>query len=137
MPGTLIAEARGAIRRILFFTSTALSLAAQEFLVLFLVLGVINGMRFLAPVFPGDRLEIAAVDVLKIAENIAIGEGSFRSRQPSCHGASLVLPNVYRVRDSCFQEPEGWIFDSMERACELGARWSSSANSRFPNTSRR
>ena len=70
MPGTLIVEAFGQSASILFLKSTALGLAPEEFL----VLGVINDMRFLVPVFPGDRLEIA-VEILKIAGDITLVEG--------------------------------------------------------------
>ena len=70
MPGTLIVEAFGQSASILFLKSTALQMRPEEFL----VLGVIKDMRFLAPVLPGDRLEIT-VDVLKIAGDIALVEG--------------------------------------------------------------
>jgi 3-hydroxyacyl-[acyl-carrier-protein] dehydratase len=71
MPGTLIVEAFGQSASILFLKSTGLGLESGQFL----VLGIINNdMRFLAPVFPGDRLEIS-VDILKIAGDIALVEG--------------------------------------------------------------
>lgn len=70
MPGTLIVEAFGQSASILFSRSTAMGLAPGEFL----VLGVINDMRFLVPVVPGDRLEIT-VDIVKIAGDIALVEG--------------------------------------------------------------
>lgn len=70
MPGTLIVEAFGQSASILFLRSTGVSLRPGDFL----VLGVIRDMRFLAPVFPGDRLEIT-VDVLKIAGDITLVEG--------------------------------------------------------------
>lgn len=70
MPGTLIVEAFGQSASILFLRSTGVSLQPGDFL----VLGVIRDMRFLAPVFPGDRLEIT-VDVLKIAGDITLVEG--------------------------------------------------------------
>jgi 3-hydroxyacyl-[acyl-carrier-protein] dehydratase len=70
MPGTLIVEALGQSASILFLKSTTLQMRPEEFL----VLGVINDMRFLAPVIPGDRLEIT-VDILKIAGDITLVEG--------------------------------------------------------------
>jgi 3-hydroxyacyl-[acyl-carrier-protein] dehydratase len=70
MPGTLIVEALGQSASILFSRTTSLGLRPGEFL----VLGVINDMRFLVPVVPGDRLEID-VQILKIAGDIALVEG--------------------------------------------------------------
>jgi 3-hydroxyacyl-[acyl-carrier-protein] dehydratase len=70
MPGTLIVEAFGQSASILFLRSTAAPLQPGEFL----VLGVIRDMRFLAPVVPGDRLEIR-VDIVKIAGDITLVEG--------------------------------------------------------------
>lgn len=70
MPGTLIVEAFGQSASILFSHTTALGLEPGEFL----VLGVINDMRFLSPVVPGDRMDID-VRVLKIAGDIVLVEG--------------------------------------------------------------
>jgi 3-hydroxyacyl-[acyl-carrier-protein] dehydratase len=70
MPGTLIVEALGQSASLLFSHSTSLGMRPGEFL----VLGVINEMRFLVPVVPGDRMEIA-VQVLKIAGDLALVEG--------------------------------------------------------------
>ncbi len=70
MPGTLIVEAFGQSASILFLRSTTAPMLPGEFL----VLGVIREMRFLAPVFPGDRLEIT-VDIVKIAGDITLVEG--------------------------------------------------------------
>ncbi len=70
MPGTLIVEALGQSASILFSRTTSLGLRPGEFL----VLGVINDMRFLVPVVPGDRLKID-VQILKIAGDIALVEG--------------------------------------------------------------
>jgi 3-hydroxyacyl-[acyl-carrier-protein] dehydratase len=70
MPGTLIVEAFGQSASILFLRSSAVPLQAGEFL----VLGVIREMRFLAPVLPGDRLEIS-VDIVKSAGDITLVEG--------------------------------------------------------------
>jgi 3-hydroxyacyl-[acyl-carrier-protein] dehydratase len=71
MPGTLIVEAFGQSASILFSQTTSLGIRPGEFL----VLGVINDMRFLVPVVPGDRMEIA-VQIVKIAGDIALVEGS-------------------------------------------------------------
>jgi 3-hydroxyacyl-[acyl-carrier-protein] dehydratase len=71
MPGTLIVEAFGQSASILFSQTTSLGLRPGEFL----VLGVINDMRFLVPVVPGDRMVIA-VKILKIAGDIALVEGT-------------------------------------------------------------
>jgi 3-hydroxyacyl-[acyl-carrier-protein] dehydratase len=71
MPGTLIVEAFGQSASILFSRTTSLGLRPGEFL----VLGSINDMRFLVPVMPGDRMEIA-VQILKTAGDITLVEGS-------------------------------------------------------------
>ena len=71
MPGTLIVEAFGQSASILFSQTTSLGLRPGEFL----VLGVINEMRFLVPVVPGDRM-IIAVKILKVAGDIALVEGT-------------------------------------------------------------
>ena len=71
MPGTLIVEAFGQSASILFSRTTSLGLKPGEFL----VLGSINDMRFLVPVVPGDRMEIA-VQILKTAGDITLCEGS-------------------------------------------------------------
>lgn len=71
MPGTLIVEAFGQAASILFAHTTSLGTRPGEFL----VLGSINDMRFLVPVTPGDRMEIA-VRVLKLAGDLALVEGS-------------------------------------------------------------
>jgi 3-hydroxyacyl-[acyl-carrier-protein] dehydratase len=69
MPGTLIVEAIGQSASILFAKTTGTGTRPGEFL----VLGAINQMRFLAPVVPGDRMEIA-VQVLKLIEDFALVE---------------------------------------------------------------
>jgi 3-hydroxyacyl-[acyl-carrier-protein] dehydratase len=69
MPGTLIVEAIGQSASILFSKTTGAGMQPGEFL----ALGSINNMRFLAPVFPGDRLEID-VQVLKFIEDFALVE---------------------------------------------------------------
>jgi 3-hydroxyacyl-[acyl-carrier-protein] dehydratase len=71
MPGTLIVEAIGQAASILFSKTTSLGMRPGEFL----VLGVINDMRFLVPVLPGDRMEIA-VQILKFVGDIALVESS-------------------------------------------------------------
>jgi len=71
MPGTLIVEALGQSASVLFSRTTSLGLQPGEFL----VLGSINDMRFLVPVVPGDRMEIA-VQILKTAGDITLCEGS-------------------------------------------------------------
>jgi 3-hydroxyacyl-[acyl-carrier-protein] dehydratase len=69
MPGTLIAEAIGQSASILFSKTTESGLEPGEFL----VLGVINEMRFLAPVVPGDRMEIE-INVQKFIADFAVVE---------------------------------------------------------------
>jgi len=69
MPGTLIVEAIGQSASILFSKTTGTGARPGEFL----VLGSINNMRFLAPVVPGDRMEIE-LRVLKFIEDLALVE---------------------------------------------------------------
>ena len=71
MPGTLIVEAFGQSASILFSQTTSLGLRPGEFL----MIGSINDMRFLAPVMPGDRMEIE-VQILKMAGDITLVEGT-------------------------------------------------------------
>jgi 3-hydroxyacyl-[acyl-carrier-protein] dehydratase len=71
MPGTLIVEAIGQSASILFSQTTSLGLRPGEFL----MIGSINDMRFLAPVMPGDRMEIE-VQILKMAGDITLVEGT-------------------------------------------------------------
>ena len=73
MPGTLIVEAFGQSASLLFSHSTGLGLKPGEFM----VLGVINEMRFLVPVLPGQTM-IMDVNVLKMVENAALVEGTVR-----------------------------------------------------------
>jgi 3-hydroxyacyl-[acyl-carrier-protein] dehydratase len=75
MPGTLIVEALGQSASVLFSQTTSLGLQPGEFL----VLGSINDMRFLVPVVPGDRMEIA-VQILKTAGDITLCEGTVTVR---------------------------------------------------------
>jgi 3-hydroxyacyl-[acyl-carrier-protein] dehydratase len=70
MPGTMIVEAIGQAASILFSKTTGAGLGTGEFL----VLGTINQMRFLAPVVPGDRMEIE-VKVVKFLKDQALVEG--------------------------------------------------------------
>jgi 3-hydroxyacyl-[acyl-carrier-protein] dehydratase len=76
MPGTLIVEAFGQSASILFSKTTSLGLRPGEFL----VLGMINDMRFLVPVVPGDRMVIA-VQILKVVGDIAFVEGTVSVEQ--------------------------------------------------------
>jgi len=76
MPGTLIVEAFGQSASILFSQMTSLGLRPGEFL----VLGVINDMRFLVPVVPGDRM-VMDVKILKVAGDIALVEGTVTVEQ--------------------------------------------------------
>jgi 3-hydroxyacyl-[acyl-carrier-protein] dehydratase len=69
MPGTLVVEAIGQSASILFAKTTGTGMLPGEFL----VLGAINEMRFLAPVVPGNRLEIE-VKVLKFIPDFALVE---------------------------------------------------------------
>jgi len=69
MPGTLIVEAIGQSASILFSKTTGSGMRPGEFL----VLGVINEMRFLVPVVPGDRIEMD-IQVLKFIEDFALIE---------------------------------------------------------------
>jgi 3-hydroxyacyl-[acyl-carrier-protein] dehydratase len=71
MPGTLILEAIGQSASILFSKTTGTGTQVGEFL----VLGSIDEMRFLAPVVPGDRMEID-VRVLKFIEDFAVVEAA-------------------------------------------------------------
>ena len=73
MPGTLIVEAFGQSASLLFSHSTGLGLNPGEFM----VLGVINDMRFLVPVLPGHTM-IIDVNVLKMVPNAALVEGVVR-----------------------------------------------------------
>jgi 3-hydroxyacyl-[acyl-carrier-protein] dehydratase len=73
MPGTLIVEAIGQVASILYSKTSERPLDSEEFL----VLGSITDMRFLAPVVPGDRMEIE-VKVLKILGDLAFVEATAR-----------------------------------------------------------
>jgi 3-hydroxyacyl-[acyl-carrier-protein] dehydratase len=71
MPGTLILEAIGQSASILFAKTTGTGTQAGEFL----VLGSVDEMRFLAPVVPGESMEID-VRVLKFIEGFALVEAT-------------------------------------------------------------
>jgi 3-hydroxyacyl-[acyl-carrier-protein] dehydratase len=73
MPGTLIVEAFGQSASLLFSHSTGLGLKPGEFM----VLGVINEMRFLFPVLPGQTM-IMEVNIVKMVEQAALVEGAVR-----------------------------------------------------------
>ena len=110
MPGTFIVEAIGQSASILFSKTTGTGTRPGEFL----VLGSINNMRFLAPVVPGDRMEIE-LRVLKFIEDLAMVEavatvdhtvvatgklGFARRRfQPALSEDSNEMNNVTRSRE--------------------------------------
>ena len=71
MPGTLIVEAFGQCASILFSSTTNVGTADGEAM----VLGAINNMRFLAPVYPGETMLIE-VNVVKMAADAALVEGN-------------------------------------------------------------
>jgi 3-hydroxyacyl-[acyl-carrier-protein] dehydratase len=73
MPGTLIVEAIGQSASILFAKTTGKGAQPGEFL----VLGAIHAMRFLAPVVPGDRLEME-VRTLKFVDDLALVEADVK-----------------------------------------------------------
>ena len=68
MPGTFIIEAIGQSASLLF--SHGESRDPREFL----VLAIVNDMKFLVPVLPGHSLMIE-VNILKMTENAAVVEG--------------------------------------------------------------
>lgn len=70
MPGTLIIEAIGQSASLLFSQTTSKGVNPEEFM----VLGIVNDMKFLVPVIPGDSL-MMEVTILKMTENAALVEG--------------------------------------------------------------
>lgn len=70
MPGVFIVEAIGQSASVLFSSTTKKGIDKGEAM----VLGVINNMRFLAPVFPGQTMFIE-VKVIKMVEEAALVEG--------------------------------------------------------------
>ena len=73
MPGTLIVEAFGQAASLLFSHSTGGGIKPGEYM----VLGLINDMRFLAPVLPGHTM-IMDVKILKMTDEAALVEGFAR-----------------------------------------------------------
>ena len=70
MPGVFIVEAIGQSASILFSSTTKKGIDKGEAM----VLGVINNMRFLAPVYPGQTMFIE-VNTIKMVEEAALVEG--------------------------------------------------------------
>lgn len=70
MPGTLIIEAIGQSASILFSHTTGKGMSSKEFM----VLAVVNDMKFLVPVLPGHTI-IMEVTILKMTEEAALIEG--------------------------------------------------------------
>ena len=71
MPGVFIVEAIGQSASILFSCTAEKGIAKGEAM----VLGAINNMRFLAPVYPGHTMLIE-VNVIKLVEEAALVEGT-------------------------------------------------------------
>jgi 3-hydroxyacyl-[acyl-carrier-protein] dehydratase len=70
MPGVFIAEAIGQAASILFIKTTRNGLDGGEVM----VLGAINSMKFLSPVYPGQTM-IVDVNVIKMTQEAALVEG--------------------------------------------------------------
>lgn len=70
MPGTFIIEAIGQSASILFSQTAGDTIDPREFL----VLAIVNDMKFLVPVLPGHTL-IIEVNILKMTEQAALVEG--------------------------------------------------------------
>jgi 3-hydroxyacyl-[acyl-carrier-protein] dehydratase len=70
MPGTFIIEAIGQSASILFSQTAGDNVDPREFL----VLAIVNDMKFLVPVLPGHTL-IIEVNILKMTEQAALVEG--------------------------------------------------------------
>jgi 3-hydroxyacyl-[acyl-carrier-protein] dehydratase len=73
MPGTFIIEAIGQSASILFSRTTGKGMNPREFM----VLAVVNDMKFLMPVLPGHTMTIE-VNILKMTEEAALVEGVAR-----------------------------------------------------------
>lgn len=71
MPGVFIVEAIGQSASILFSSTTKRGTDVGEAM----VLGVINNMRFLAPVYPGQTMVIE-VKIIKMVKEAALIEGT-------------------------------------------------------------
>lgn len=73
MPGTSIIEAIGQSASILFSRTTGKGMNPREYM----VLAVVNDMKFLVPVLPGDTMTME-VNILKMTEEAALVEGIAR-----------------------------------------------------------
>lgn len=73
MPGTSIIEAIGQSASILFSRTTGKGMDPREYM----VLAVVNDMKFLVPVLPGDAMTIE-VNILKMTGEAALVEGIAR-----------------------------------------------------------
>src|ERR1700687_3851125 len=73
IPGVLIIEAIGQSASILFSHTTGKGLNPGEFM----VMAVVNDMKFLVPVLPGHTMTVA-VNILKMTEEAALVEGVAR-----------------------------------------------------------
>ena len=71
MPGVLIVEAIGQSASILFSYADKKGTAKGEAM----VLGAINNMRFLAPVYPGETL-LVEINVIKMVDDAALVQGT-------------------------------------------------------------
>jgi 3-hydroxyacyl-[acyl-carrier-protein] dehydratase len=69
MPGTSMIEAMGQSASILFSFTTGKGMDAKEFM----VLAVVNDMKFLVPVLPGHTM-IMEVNIIKMTEEAALVE---------------------------------------------------------------
>ena len=69
MPGTSMIEAMGQSASILFSFTTGKGMNAKEFM----VLAVVNDMKFLVPVLPGHTM-IMEVNIIKMTEEAALVE---------------------------------------------------------------
>ncbi|MDR3555286.1 MAG: 3-hydroxyacyl-ACP dehydratase FabZ [Syntrophobacteraceae bacterium] len=70
MPGVFMVEAIGQAASILFIKTTQKGLDGGEAM----VLGAINSMKFLSPVYPGQTM-IVEVNLIKMAQEAALVEG--------------------------------------------------------------
>ena len=70
MPGTSIIEAIGQSASLLFSSTTGKGMKAGEFM----VLAIVNDMKFLIPVLPGHSMTME-VNILKMTEEAALIEG--------------------------------------------------------------
>jgi 3-hydroxyacyl-[acyl-carrier-protein] dehydratase len=70
MPGAFIIEAIGQSASVLFSCTTGNGMKPREFM----VMAVVNDMKFLVPVLPGDTMTIE-VKIIKMTEEAALVEG--------------------------------------------------------------